>query len=92
MDDNQRKRLEEVALFRYAAIADLIHLEPGTRNRLIKARATHLGTGPYKLSARTIHRWLRLYCAGGFDALRPKVRTNVGEPSRRDHNDPTKEQ
>jgi transposase InsO family protein len=88
MDEQQRKRQEEVALFRYGAIADLVHLEPGTAGlyKRIKDKAKQLGPVPYsrknQVAAETIRHWLKLYRKGGFDALRPKMRADSGKARR----------
>lgn len=84
MNEQPNKRQEEVALFRYGAIADLVHLEPGTPGlyKRIKDKAEKLWPIPYsrrnRLAAETIRHWLKLYRKGGFDALRPKTRTDAG--------------
>jgi len=84
MNEQPDKRQEEVALFRYGAIADLVHLEPGTPGlyKRIKDKAQQLWPIPYsrrnRLAAETIRHWLKLYRKGGFDALRPKTRTDAG--------------
>jgi transposase InsO family protein len=84
MNKQPETRQEEVALFRYGAIADLVHLEPGTPGlyKRIKEKAEQLWPIPYsrrnRLAAETIRHWLKLYRKGGFNALRPKTRTDAG--------------
>jgi len=88
MDEHQRKRQEEVALFRYGVIADLVHLKPGTTGlyQRIKDKAKQMGPVPYsrknQVAAETIRHWLKLYRKGGFDALRPKTRADAGKARR----------
>ena len=84
MNEQPDKRQEEVALFRYGMIADLVHLKPGTPGiyQRIKDKAKQVGPIPYsrknRMAAETIRHWLKLYRKGGFDALRPKTRTDAG--------------
>jgi putative transposase len=84
MNEPHDKRQEEVALFRYGLIADLVHLAPGTPGlyQQIKEKATKLWPIPYsrrnRVAAETIRHWLKLYRKGGFDALRAKTRTDAG--------------
>ena len=86
-DAEQRLR-REVALFRYGLIADLVHLPPGTagiRDRL-RAKAEHQYTIPgtlrTRVAAETLRDWLQHYRRGGFDALYPKPRADLGRPRR----------
>jgi putative transposase len=78
------KHREQVALFRYGLIADLLHLEPhtsGLYKRLAdKAERDYPipGTLRRRVAAETMRGWLRDYRTGGFDALRPKVRNDAG--------------
>jgi hypothetical protein len=71
MNEQSQTRQQEVALFRYRVIADLVRPEPGTPglyNRIkSSSRRNHLAVD-------TIRRWLTLYQRGGLDALRPKTR------------------
>jgi putative transposase len=84
MNEQPDKRQEEVALFRYGVIADLVHLAPGTPGlgNHLKDKAKKLWPIPYSrrnhLAAETIRHWLKLYRKGGFDALRPKTRADAG--------------
>jgi transposase InsO family protein len=78
------ERRKQVALFRYGVIADLIHLKPGERGLYAKFRekAAHdweiPGTLRRTVQAETIRGWLSDYRKGGFDALVPKVRCDIG--------------
>ena len=82
--DEDQTRRQEVALFRYGVIADLVHLAPGTPGiyQLIKDKAKQSWPIPYsrrnRAAAETIRHWLKLYRKGGFDALLPKPRTDAG--------------
>jgi len=75
---------ESVALFRYGLIADLRDLRPGDR-----ALHTHLedkaareyeipGTTRRHVAPGTLRDWLYAYRRGGFDALKPRPRRDLG--------------
>ena len=79
---------QEIALFRYGVIVDLVHLPvgaPGT-GALMRAKAersyTIPGTDRTRVAANTIRGWVKLYRCGGFDALYPRPRTDRGQPRR----------
>ena len=81
-DDEQAMLL---ALFRYSVLGPLLEREryaPGEVTRLasdIAGRMHYLpGTGPIKVSERTVYGWLRRFRHGGVEALRPKVRKDRG--------------
>jgi transposase InsO family protein len=82
--DTQDKRLEEVALFRYGVIADLIHTQPGWRGlgkRLSeKAELSYAipGSRRARVAAETMRHWLKAYRRRGFDGLKPKRRKDAG--------------
>jgi transposase InsO family protein len=82
-DDDQR---QQIALFRYGLIADLIQLVPGTPGiyRLMAAKAdreyTIPGSSRTRVAMDTIRDWVGLYRTGGFDALLPKPRSDAGRP------------
>jgi hypothetical protein len=83
--DEEVKRIEEVALFRYGLIADLVHLTPGTKglHRLLlkKADGDYVipGTTRSQVAAETMRDWLKEYRKSGFDGLKPKPRKDLGE-------------
>ena len=86
--DAEEKLRRDVALFRYGVIADLAQLPPGTsgiRERL-RAKAKHSYTIPgtlrTRVAAETLRDWLQHYRRGGFDALYPKRRADLGRPRR----------
>ncbi len=75
---------KEVALFRYGLIADLA-LEPehtrGLYLRLAEKAAqeyTIPGTLRRRVAVETLRGWLRAYRRGGFDALVPRQRADLG--------------
>ena len=86
MNDADRKYREEVALFRYGVIADLVHLLPGTRGLSIRLREKASLNYEIPCSRKTtvepetIRHWLKAYRKGGFDALLPKPRNDRGKP------------
>lgn len=77
---------QQVALFRYGLIADLVQLPPGSPGlyqRLHEKAAreyTIPGTHRTTVAAETLRDWLKRYRQGGFDALLPKVRADRGQP------------
>lgn len=79
---------QQVALFRYGVIADLVHLEPGTpgitRRLHEKAREDYTipGSRRTRVAVETLRHWLKLYRKDGFDALLPKPRNDRGRPRR----------
>ncbi len=82
-DDKTR---DEIALFRYGLIADLLHREAGQKGlyALLNEKAQREyqipGTRRVRVAAETIRGWLAAYRDGGFEALRPKPRRDEGEP------------
>ena len=75
---------QQVALFRYGLIADVAQLPrrtPGLYKKL-EAKADKdydiPGTHRRRVAAETLRGWLRAYRRGGFDALRPKERSDIG--------------
>ena len=73
-----------IALFRYGTIADLVQLPPHQHGlyKLLEEKAAREYTIPGSLrrhvAAETMRGWLRDYRRGGFDALVPKVRADLG--------------
>ncbi|BCO08919.1 hypothetical protein GF1_12950 [Desulfolithobacter dissulfuricans] len=63
MDEKQR---EEVALFRFGVISDLVctRLDPGTMAEMIRSKSNQRWHIPYsnrtRISASTIRHWMRL--------------------------------
>lgn len=83
--EEEKKRIEEVALFRFGLIADLVHLrpgEPGLYERLAKkAEGEHRipGTSRNRVAAETMRDWLKAYRKLGFDGLKPRPRKDTGQ-------------
>lgn len=86
-DDTKRaERAEQIALFRYGLISDLVHPAAGDEQRRLyerlreKAAKSYCipGTRRTHVAVETLRDWLCAYKAGGFDALRPKPRADIG--------------
>ena len=81
-DDGDRR--QQVALFRFERIADLLRLEAGSKalRRRLRERAGQEcsipGTSRQRVSATTLRRWMARYRAGGLEALYPKPRSDRG--------------
>jgi transposase InsO family protein len=81
MDD---KFCEEVALFRYGVIGELVSrpLAPGEKQRLLE----HLtqkewripGSARVRVGITTLRDWMELYQAQGFEGLKPAPRVDAG--------------
>lgn len=77
---------QQVALFRYGLIAELVSLPPGSPGlyqRLHEKAAreyTLPGSHRTRVAAETLRDWLKRYRQGGFEALLPKVRADRGQP------------
>ena len=88
MNDFDQEQRQAVALFRYGLIADLLPLRPGSRRIGAKLREkaarTHAipGTRRTRVAVETMRGWLKLYRRGGFEALHPKRRGDLGRPRR----------
>ena len=85
MHDEREKQRQEVALFRYGLIADLIHLEGGHRGGLYRRLGEKAaldyripGSNRTRVAAETMRDWLAHYRKGGFDALLPAPRSDRG--------------
>ena len=88
MNPSDEDLRQQIALFRYGVIADLVHLPRGQRGigaRLEeKAARTYTipGTRRERVAVNTMRDWLYLYRTGGFEALYPKRRTDRGRVRR----------
>lgn len=87
-DDETRRaeRAEQIALFRYGLISDLVHPAAGDETRRLYERLRDKAGKSYcipgsrrtRVAVETLRDWLGAYKAGGFDALRPKPRADIG--------------
>lgn len=79
---------EQVALFRYGIIADLVNLPPGTKglyaliNKKAEQNYSIPGSRRTRVAEETIRSWLKKYRVGGFDALLPRERADKGKARR----------
>jgi transposase InsO family protein len=79
------KGREAIALFRYGLIADCVHRQEGERGlyALLHEKAARSyeipGSRRSRVAAETIRDWLRAYRHGGFEALRPRPRGDLGQ-------------
>jgi putative transposase len=85
MNDPRSEHAEKVALFRYGLIADLLHPTPHDERKLyprLKEKADKSycipGSRRTTVAVETLRDWLSLYRRGGFDALKPKPRKDIG--------------
>ena len=87
MNDDTSKRLDAVALFRYGLIADVLHPPAEQADKTLYARLREKAAGSYcipgsrrtRVAVETLKDWLQDYRAGGFEALRPKPRKDIGQ-------------
>lgn len=87
MHDDTSKRLDAVALFRYGLIADVLHPPAEQADTTLYARLREKAAGSYcipgsrrtRVAVETLKDWLQDYRAGGFEALRPKPRKDIGQ-------------
>ena len=81
LDDQTR---EQIGLFRFGLIADFLHADGEKRglSALLREKADRVyqipGSHRSRVAAETIRGWLMVYRRGGFAALRPQVRKDVG--------------
>jgi len=81
MDD---KLIEEVALFRYGVIGELVGrpLAPGEKQRLLERLAQQEwripGSARTRVGLSTIREWVGLYQAQSFEGLKPVPRADAG--------------
>ena len=75
----------DIALFRYGLIAPLVNgqVEPKTYLKEVSERVHHVPhQGDKRIAAKTILDWCTRYKKGGFDALKPKRRSDRGHSRR----------
>lgn len=85
MKDERTEHAEKVALFRYGLISDLLQPAPDDARKLYerlkeKAGKSYCIPGSRRTSVavETLRDWLGLYRTGGFDALKPRPRKDIG--------------
>lgn len=89
MRDDPHKRdkhAEAIALFRYGLISDVIRPLDGEASSKLYARLRAKAEGSYcipgtrrtRVAVETLRDWIQLYQDGGFDALKPKPRKDIG--------------
>jgi transposase InsO family protein len=89
MEDKEK---HELALFRFSLIAPLANetYEAASKNEFFRVVASKEHTLPNGTTARfssgTVKKWFLNYKHGGFDALIPKARADVGQPRNIDSN------
>ena len=75
---------EEIALFRYGLIADVLRLDPGSRGIYDQLRHKAAeeycipGSSRTRVAAETLRAWVKLYRKRGFAGLYPKPRSDRG--------------
>jgi len=85
VNDDVKQHSDEVALFRFGVIGDLVHLAPGTKGLYTRLREKAAidykipGSLRTRVAEETIRGWLRRYRKGDLDALRPRVRADQGQ-------------
>lgn len=83
--EEEKKRMEEVALFRYGLIADLLHLGPedkglyGLLRKKAEGEYRIPGTTRSRVAAETMRDWLKAHRKAGFDGLKPRPRKDAGQ-------------
>lgn len=85
MNDPRHVHAEKIALFRFGLISDLLQPASKDDRRLYerlreKASKSYCIPGSRRTSVavETLRDWLALYRVGGFDALKPKPRKDIG--------------
>ena len=83
-DEGRSGEMDQVALFRYGVIADVLHLDPKKRELSGRLRAKSEqeyaipGSFRRRIAAETMRGWLKAYRRGGFEALMPQPRSDRG--------------
>jgi transposase InsO family protein len=86
MNDTQKDLADHIALFRHRLIARLLpsDMTPQQRQqevvRIVAEEHQIPGSLRTRVAHSTLREWLRLYRAGGFDALKPRKRIDTGHP------------
>ena len=85
MNEQEKKRAEEVALFRHGLLGDVLHLPPGHKGLYEKLQKkaegeySIPGSTRNRVAVETLRDWLKAYRKGGFDALLPRPRKDAGQ-------------
>jgi len=85
MTDRDEDRRQEIALFRYGVIAELVQWpkeDSGLYERIAQKAARDYaipGSTRTRIAAETLRDWLKAYRRGGFEALLPKPRADRGQ-------------
>lgn len=78
----QEKDRENIALFRYGLIAPLLNDQVESRKDYLAEICSRVHQVPYygpkEYTPKTVEEWLRFYKKLGFDALKPKSRSDKG--------------
>jgi putative transposase len=88
MTDTDDERRQQIALFRYGVIAELVQWPEGAKGLYARieekaAREYAIPASPRtRVAAETIRHWLKAYRKGGFEALLPKPRADRGQVRR----------
>ena len=83
-DEKDQDLGQQIALFRYGLIADLVNWPPGQRGlytqlREKAERSYHIpGSRRTRVAQETLRGWLAAWRRGGFDALQPRPRADLG--------------
>lgn len=88
MTDTDDERRQQIALFRYGVIAELVQWPEAAKG--LYARIAEKAAREYsipastrtRIAAETIRHWLKAYRKGGFEALLPKPRADRGQVRR----------
>jgi putative transposase len=84
--EGRARRAEEIGLFRYGLISDVIRPEGGETPPKLYQRLREKAARSYcipgsrrtRVAEETMRDWIQLYKEGGFDALKPKPRKDMG--------------
>ncbi|TAJ19368.1 MAG: IS481 family transposase [Dehalococcoidia bacterium] len=84
MEETEQGRLD-VALFRYGVVADLLQRDVSSKQRgefmrqkIARDWEMPGREDPVRLAETTIRGWMRAYKAGNLEALKPRVRSDLG--------------
>lgn len=86
MNDTEKDIAERIALFRHRLIARLLPSDMSAKERqqevmrIVAEEHQIPGSLRTRVAHSTLREWLRLYQAGGFDALKPRRRLDTGHP------------